>query len=411
MKNLTIRAIALLSLILPLFPVGNEICISAELATGTVTESNFVDSHIVESKLLSQSCPLCPAIGAQTIAEQIDQMDAVVIASLAKNETMGKVSKCTFQIETILKGDSFIKKDLEIKFPYKTKRALGSRFLLSSIPQKELDWDLPKPLSESAEKYVLSVKKLDIDADPITRLSFYQDYLESEDEVIAQDAYDEFARAPYDQILMMKDKYKLNKIIGWAKSDAVPSSRRRLYFMLLGVCGSKKQIPMLEKIMRSVKEDEFASIDSVIACYLSLAGEDGMDLIDELFVANKESRFSDTYSAVQALRFHGTDANTIPRKRIIESFHYLLERPQLADLIIPDLARWEDWTVMDSLVELFKKSDGKNSFVRIPIFQFLRTCPLEEAEQHYAALEKIDPQSAKRASFLFQLGDGFEIED
>ena len=32
----------------------------------------------------------------------------------------------------------------------------------------------------------------------------------------------------------------------------------------------------------------------------------------------------------------------------------MLDRPQLADLVIPDLARWEDWSVMDRLVELFK---------------------------------------------------------
>ena len=41
----------------------------------------------------------------------------------------------------------------------------------------------------------------------------------------------------------------------------------------------------------------------------------------------------------------------------------LLDNPDFADQVIPDLARWEDWSVMDRLVEMFKAGDEK-SYVR-----------------------------------------------
>ena len=47
----------------------------------------------------------------------------------------------------------------------------------------------------------------------------------------------------------------------------------------------------------------------------------------------------------------------MPRKRILQGLHHVLERPELADLIIPDLARWEDWSQADRLAQLFKDGD------------------------------------------------------
>jgi hypothetical protein len=82
----------------------------------------------------------------------------------------------------------------------------------------------------------------------------------------------------------------------------------------------------------------------------------------------------------------------------------MLDRPQLADLVIPDLARWEDWSVTDRLVELFKKSNEESSWVRVPVINYLRACPLPDAKQKIDELAKIDPESIKRANSFFPLG-------
>jgi hypothetical protein len=89
---------------------------------------------------------------------------------------------------------------------------------------------------------------------------------------------------------------------------------------------------------------------------------------------------------------------------LLAGLRHLLDRPELADLVIPDLARWEDWSSMDRLVTLFKEADDKSSWVRVPVIQYLRACPLPEAAATIDELALIDPQAVKRASFFVPLG-------
>ena len=158
--------------------------------------------------------------------------------------------------------------------------------------------------------------------------------------------------------------------------------------------------------MRSDDRKAKSGLDAMIGCYLTLRGAAGMPLIEELFLKNKKSEYADTYAAIMALRFHGTETDVIPRERILEGLAYMLERPQLADLVIPDLARWEDWSRMERLVSLFKEADAKTSWVRVPVINYLRACPEPEAKKHIAELEKIDPEAVKRANTFFPFGGG-----
>src|SRR4029453_512139 len=98
------------------------------------------------------------------------------------------------------------------------------------------------------------------------------------------------------------------------------------------------------------------------------------------------------------------ETKTIPRERLIEGMRHMLARPKLADLIIPDLTRWQDWTVMPQLVQLFKDATEESSWVRVPVVNYLRACPLPEAKKHIEELAKIDPDAVKRANTLFPFG-------
>ena len=104
-----------------------------------------------------------------------------------------------------------------------------------------------------------------------------------------------------------------------------------------------------------------------------------------------------------ALRFHGTDGGVIDRQPVLESLRLILDRPELADLVIPDLARWEDWTVMDKMAQLFRSADEKSSWVRVPVINYLRACPLPEAGQLLDELKELDPVAFKRATQFFPI--------
>lgn len=357
------------------------------------------------------ACPFCVAT-TQTFTEEIASMDAVVFAKLIKLPPPIKpgtqlaegeeIPRAKFEIVTVVKGKELVKPAQPIEAIYFGEAKVGTTFLVMAVDPPKLMWSTPLEVAKTTQDYILKLDSLP--KDPVVRLEFFQKYLENQDEELARDSYDEFAKSPYDAVKSLKSKMNHTQLITWIKDSEVPASRRRLYLTMLGVCGTEKDLPMLEELLSSSERKKKAGLDAMIGCYLTLKGPDGLKLIEDLFIRNKKSEYADTYAAVMALRFHGTESDIIPRERILVSMRYMLERPQLADLVIPDLARWEDWSQVERMVKLFKDADEETSWVRVPVINYLRQCPLPKAKEQIKSLEKIDPAAVKRANTFFPFG-------
>jgi hypothetical protein len=350
------------------------------------------------------ACPFCTAV-SQTFTEEISAMDVVVVAELLPDERPRTAADeeesptARFKVTKVIKGAAYLGKQQVVETSYFGQAKPGSQFLVMAVDPPKLSWSTPLRISDRGVQYVTKI--LSLPADGVERLRFFQNYLEDSDEMLARDAYDEFAKAPYATVIGLKPDMKHGQLVSWIKDADIPASRRRLYLTMLGVCGQPDDIPMLEEMLKSDDRKWKAGLDAMVACYLTLKGSDGMPLVEELFLKNKDAEYADTYAAIMALRFHGTEVEIVPKKRLLQGLHHMLDRPQLADLVIPDLARWEDWSQMDRLVTLFKEADDKSSWVRVPVVNYLRACPLPEAKQRMAELEKIDPASVKRANVFF----------
>lgn len=351
------------------------------------------------------ACPFCPA-AAKTFAEEIETMDVSVIAKLIKlppkaDAKSDELPKGRFEIIDILsqKGGDHVKLGDEFEALYFGNGEIGKTFLVWGVEPPAVNWATPLPVTERGQEYLKASLKLPKDGPE--RLVFFQNYLEDKDEMLSRDSYDEFARAPYTSLQAMKDSMNHDQLIAWIKNKDVPASRRRLYLCMLSVCGTKDDIPFLEEMVKSTDPHARGALDALIASYLSMRGADGLPLIEELFLTNKEAAYSDIYSAIMSLRFHGTEGGVIDKSRIVQSMRHLLKNPKLADLIIPDLARWEDWESLETMVVLFKEADDKSSWVRVPVVNYLRSCPLPRAKEALAELEKIDPASVERAKSFF----------
>ena len=191
----------------------------------------------------------------------------------------------------------------------------------------------------------------------------------------------------------------------WIDNPEITAKRKRLYYLMLSLCGDQADQDRLEKLVltRTVAVPTDA-LDSIVAAYLSLAKEDGLPLIEREFFDNTNASNEDVSAAITAIRFHGQDENIIDRERLVQVFRKLLDRPQLAQWVIPDLARWEDWTVVPQMIELFKTADPNEYFIRTPVIQYLAACPLDEAKQQIEVLRAIDPQAVRRGLFFAQRG-------
>ena len=376
--------------------------------THTLTTGLLAAGLIVVLSLTSQAihhCPICQ--GQKPLSEEIEEMDVVAILKLVYvppvDPRQVELAKAKFEIVEVLKGKDQLRPGEKIELIYFGDGKPGSTFLSMGIdpPPKRL-WSTPVPLTPRSVEYLKQLPALP--KNELARLPFYQKYLEDQDDLVANDAFNEFAKASYANIKAMKGQLNHDQIVKWIQATDIPANRRRLYLMMLGACGNENDLPMLEAAMKSTDRKAKSGLDAVIACYLTLRGDAGMPLVEELFFTNKKFDYADTYAAITALRFHGNDGTVLKRERVVGALKHILRRPELADLVIPDLAQWEDWTVADQLFELFKTADQKTTWVRVPVINYLRKCPLAHAKELLKECEKLDPQAVKRAHAFFPDG-------
>lgn len=400
----------------------------------------------------SLACPFCSA-ASQTLSEEQQSADAVVLAKLASPPagkttdggsavTNPETGTAKFEIIEVLRGKERLIDVKEIDVVYFGEPGADQVFSISAIGQDKLDWTTPLPLTPAAVDYVRKLSE--VPSTGADRLEFFQQYLENEDPLLAQDSYDEFARAPYKEVQDLRDRMHHDNLVKWIADPAVNPSRRRLYLTMLGVCGGKEDLPLLEEMITSdyeqqrpfveeavqtglalhgplllpvwaeaLKTDERRKklgLDALVACYLTLRGAEGLDLIDERFLKKPKVEYTYKYSTIMALRFHGDEqTGVIPRERLLASMRLLLDDPDFADQVIIDLSRWEDWEVMDRLVEMFKTAD-KAGFIRQPIVTYLTVAGEEpgevgeRAKKSLAELESLDPDAVKKAKSLMAFG-------
>ena len=357
----------------------------------------------------ARACPFCNA-QTKTLSEEIDSSDAVVVAKLVKGPSKEAIAagnanaESTFEIVQAIKGADILGKTKQIQVLYFGQQPSGTQFLIFGIDPKKVQWATPNVLSPRAVKYVSQLTRLPKTG--VDRLAFFQEYLEDQESLLATDAYDEFARAPYAEVKELKGRMHHDQLLQWIKDRDVPASRRRLYLTMLGICGQGEDVAMLEQMIKSTDRQVRTALDAMVACYLILEGPDGMPLIEDLFLTNKDAEYTDTYAAIMAVRFLGQETTAVPKERLLKGLRAMLDRPNLADLVIPDLARWQDWSAMEKLVQLFKNADEESSWVKVPVVNYLRACPKPEAKVYLAELAKLDPERVKRANSFFPFGGG-----
>ncbi len=366
-----------------------------------------VEANHAETTVASNACPFCSAV-AMTFSDQLNSNDIAVVAKLVEipppsDDPNADFPKAKFEIEQVLKGEKFVSESMTFNTQLVGNYPIGQKFLVMGVDPPKVSWTTPMKASDRVFKYLSDIQTLP-EKGP-ERLVFFQNFFEDKESVLAFDAYDEFAQAPYEDLIAMKDQMDREKIIGWINNPETSVSRRRLYFTMLGVCGKPEDTQLLEDLINSGSRKKRAGLDALIACYLTLKGEDGVDLIEKTFLEDQEVDYVDTLAAVSALRFHGTEVDLIPKQRIVVAIRHLLDRPKMADMIIPDLARWKDWSVMERLVQMFKDADSESNWLRVPVITYLRACPKPEAKQYIEELRKIDPESVQRADFFLGVGD------
>lgn len=375
-------------------------------------------AFVAYSAVTTNACPFCGAVSA-TFSEEIDLSDMAVYAKLVKlapNSDSAQlrgiddVPHATFITEKVLKGDKIIKPDVEFQAIYFGEAKPGTKFLIYGASQPKPEWGTPIEMSARLEKY-LDVA-LALPEDRGERAVKMQEFMLDSDMMVRQDAYNEFATTEYKDLQRVAKRFDLKQIRENLKNLDNEDSLLALNYTLLGICGGPEDIPMLEERLLAKDDLQRKRLDALLGCYLMLKGEAGLPLIETQFIDTdlKAQNFSRLYRVLLALRFHGDDGKSVSKEKIAPLLRKFLDHPKYADLVIPDLARWQDWSVTDRVMELYRDKAGDANFVRDPAAKYMRLCPLPVAEGYLAEMQKIDPDAYKRA-MLFPIVPKSEKKD
>lgn len=370
----------------------------------------------------SLACPFCSA-PSLTLTEQVTQADAVALVKWkggkpAKDQDAGSTDYEVVDIVRQPMSGKLSKGQVISLVRYRPGKPEDQFLLLGTRGGAVIDWGSPMEVTETSYKYVIEAPKPDVPA--VERMRYFVKFLEHPDQVISNDAYGEFANTAYADITPIAPDMPRAKLREWLVSPETSPSRLGLYGLMLGLCGKPEDVPLLEKKILDSTEEFRLGIDGIMGGYLLLTGEDGLKKLEEHKLSNKKAPFSETYAAMQALRFmwqYGD--NQIPADRLRASMRLLLDRPELADLVIADLARWKDWSVMPQLMKLYGAEEYdipsiKRAIVRFMLASTKDVPPSEAGEpsveipahakqgaEYLALLEKNDPKTVSEAKRFF----------
>ena len=368
------------------------------------------------------ACPFCEA-PSLTLAEQLAQADAAVLVQWVegKKDTDKEVGSTTYEIKQIVRNhkDSLKAGDRVTLRRYRPSKA-GDLFMLMGSKGASIDWGSPLEVTETGFNYIAQAPSPEV---PTTkRLEYYARFLEYSDQMMATDAYGEFANAPYKDIVPLAEKLPKGKIREWIASPDTPQTRLGLYGLLIGLCGDDEDAKRLAAKIQEETEDFRLGIDGLMSGYLLLTGDKGLDLIDKEKLANRDVPFSETYAAMQALRFMWRYAEgRIEKPRLRQSMRVLLERPELTDLVIADLARWKDWSVQDRLMSIYGQDPYNIPSIKRAIVRYMLVCSKDipedapagenselpahviKARKHVATLREKDSKPVNEAERFFFL--------
>lgn len=368
------------------------------------------------------ACPFCAA-PSLTLAEQVDRAEIALFVTW-KDATkptadLREDAATRFEVLEALPGrDGGVEPGATVATIDYVPAEPGRTYLLTGYfdtVDEVVRWDPPEPLPREAFGYVRDVPPLDLPTPE--RLRYYVRFLEHPVATIANDAYGEFANAPFEQITSVSETFPREKLARWVADEATDPARLGLYGLLLGACATEAETDLLGEIVLAPADDIRIGMNGIMSGYLYAAREPGLRKLTERKLAAAtvpgpdgephEVPFSETYAAMQAVGFLWEYArDRFEDDAIRAAMRTLLDRPDLADFAIRDLARWRDWTVGDRLYAMYD-DDGIAPAVRRAIVRYFLAAKKDrgdgggiprhvaDARRYLAELEKTDPATVE----------------
>ncbi len=363
--------------------------------------------------LPSGACPFCNAEG-QTLTKEINLASLVLFGTI-KSATPGadlSEGSTEFAIEKIIKPHEILDKAIQKKdgkqivtlARYAPGDPKYKYVLFCDVFKGKIDpyrAMLVKPESDPG-KYLAGALAVKDKPQP-ERLKFFFQYLDDPEVEISNDAYKEFAYADYKDYKGMAKDLPADKIAGWLQDQKTPVFRYGLYASLLGHCGGEKHAKVLRTLLDDPNRRLTAGVDGILAGYILLQPKDGWEHLRAI-LKDSSKDFTTRYAALRATRFfYDFRPDVIKKQDIIDAVSLLLDQPDVADLAIEDLRKWQVWGFADKILGLKDKESHNVPIIKRSILRYALQCPTDAAKAFVAERRKQDPDAVQSSEDLLKL--------
>ncbi len=346
-----------------------------------------------------QACPFCLA-PPETWTETLARADVILVGEVVAQHLFPQQIKVdvsaetVFRIRRVLKGPAgSFQEGRCLTIQEFVTPAPGELFLLtgqqnisegligkpgSSRPvpifmlPELIEWSSPAAMNSDLLKYIAEAPAASLPPD--VRLPYFLPFLESADAEIASDAWGEFARSRYEDVVSVRREFSTDRLRSWIANPSTSPERLGLYGMMLGLCGDQMDAAFLEQqigMPRRSQEFRFGS-EGLMGGYLLLTGESGLNFLRETRLQPGDIATDEVFSVIQAIQFIWSyEPEKISRDSLRRSLHVLLNNEQMREVVITDLARWRDWDTAPQLIGMFESLESTDERSQKAIVAFM----------------------------------------
>jgi hypothetical protein len=218
------------------------------------------------------------------------------------------------------------------------------------------------------------------------RIVLIEPHLESDDPLVAEIAFGELSRAPYDAIRTLRPALDANRLRVWIADPAL-AKRHDAYLLLLGIAGSDEDAAMLEQRLDAARAAQNATnVAAMLAADMELRGPSRVAWIEENYLLDHNRSLPEIDAALLALDVHGGAGGVVPRQRIVDAYrNFIRERKPMAGFVATYLSDWKAWDAVPDYVDVLRSGAVKDPAGQFAIVVYLQDSHSAEAQAAAAA--------------------------
>jgi hypothetical protein len=325
------------------------------------------------------ACPACVLTAGPTVAQQLIGAESVLLVASGKGniETVARIKGPASELprdalrlatDVATAGTLLVAQDKESK----QWRVVGS------VGAEHAPW-LRRVAASRGTAAMTEVDWRD-------HVAFYLPYLEHAEPLLAETAYTEIARSPYEAMRTLKPALNANQIEGWL-DDPRLSARGSLYTLMLGVAGGARATDRIDRqVTAAQRQRDVMNLPALLVADLELRGLARLDWIEKAYLTDKGRSPQEVQAALLALQVQGGADAAVPRERIVQSYRtFIRSRHPLAGYPAPVLLSWQAWDAVPDYVALLTSKAPQHPASAIAMLNYLDSSPRPEGKAAVAA--------------------------